>query len=187
MRVAKIARFAAGYIVGFTVFFVLIPLLILVAAVVFETLGARPFPPGALSIPWIYGPLFAAGLVFALWSNIALFVYGKGGPAEGFGRAISPPTTHLVTEGPYRVTRNPMAFGTWLCYAAFALLVDSAPALCLVAAFLPLIFLYLTRSEEKRLRGDFGEEFARYRERVSLFFPLPPRRKKEKGDGGITA
>ncbi len=37
-------------------------------------------------------PFLIPGLIFMIWSNVALFSIGKGGPTDGFNIAISPRT-----------------------------------------------------------------------------------------------
>ena len=107
-----------------------------------------------------------------IWSNISLFMIGKGGPAEGLGIAISPRTKHLVIVGPYRYTRNPMVFGAYLCYLSLALFFNSLLCVILLAIMLPFAIVYIKLTEEKRLVKDFGEEFTKYKNEVSMFFPL---------------
>jgi protein-S-isoprenylcysteine O-methyltransferase Ste14 len=52
-------------------------------------------------------------------------VIGKGGPVEIGNIEISPKTENLAVSGPYKNTRNPMLFGTFLVYLAFALFINS--------------------------------------------------------------
>ena len=120
--------------------------------------------------------IFIPGAVYMLWSNAALFFIGKGGPAEGFGIEISPKTKVLVTKGPYRYTRNPMVFGAYSMYLSLSLFINSYASLIPVVIFLPVIIIYLKKSEEKRLVRDFGEEFLKYRESVSILIPLRPKK-----------
>jgi protein-S-isoprenylcysteine O-methyltransferase Ste14 len=117
------------------------------------------------------------GITFMLWSNIYLFFVGKGGPADGFGVAVSPRTKRLVTSGPYRYTRNPMAFGALSFYLALALFLNSAICIALVAILSVGAYLYLRLIEEKRLLKDFGDAYEQYRKTVSILVPLPARRK----------
>jgi len=111
-----------------------------------------------------------------IWSNTALLFIGKGGPTEGFGVEVSPRTKFLVTSGPYRYTRNPMVFGAYSIYLALAVFINSYQSIILVVIFLPVIIFYLKKSEEKRLLTDFGEDYLKYREKVSLLIPLPPKK-----------
>lgn len=117
------------------------------------------------------------GITFMLWSNIYLLFVGKGGPVDGFGIAVSPRTQRLVTSGPYRYTRNPMAFGAFSLYLALALLFNSAICVALVAILSGGAYLHLRWTEEKRLLKDFGDAYEKYRKTVSVFVPLPARKK----------
>jgi len=100
---------------------------------------------------------------------------GKGGPAEGFGVAVSPRTEHLVVTGPYRWSRNPMVFGALTCYTALVLFWGTIGGLIVLAILFPCSVFYLKRSEETRLLNDFGKEYEIYKKRVSMIVPWPKR------------
>ncbi|MBN1620059.1 isoprenylcysteine carboxylmethyltransferase family protein [candidate division WOR-3 bacterium] len=106
-----------------------------------------------------------------LWSNIYLFIRGRGGPAEGFGLEVSPRTSKLVASGPYRYTRNPMVFGAFCLYISITLMLNSPSGLLGLCILLLLVFLYLKISEEKRLSRDFGEEWIKYKKKTPMIFP----------------
>lgn len=121
--------------------------------------------------------LGAVGLLFMLWSAVMLLWRGQGGPTDVFNVAITPRTKHLVIDGPYRWTRNPMIFGAFCGYVALALWWNSAIALGWIALGFVLARFYLRRTEEKRLRADFGVAYEEYRRRVGMILPRPPRRR----------
>ncbi|TAL33205.1 MAG: isoprenylcysteine carboxylmethyltransferase family protein [Spirochaetes bacterium] len=176
MNAVTIVRHIAGYAVGISIFFMLIPWgLLLLSIHADPVIGVGIFEVSIVRTV-VSALILTPGVVFMLWSNAALFLIGKGGPTDGLGIAISPRTRHLVIRGPYRYSRNPMVFGALSGYFAFAVYLDSAAALLTLAAFVPLIVAYLKATEEKRLERDFGEEYRAYRRRVSMIFPLPPRR-----------
>ena len=76
------------------------------------------------------------------------------------------PAKALVTDGPYRFTRNPMYLGMGCAYAGAALAAGALWSL----ALLPLVLLIVDRliipREEAHLAASFGEEYERYRGRV---------------------
>nr|MCR4564624.1 isoprenylcysteine carboxylmethyltransferase family protein [Bacteroidales bacterium] len=72
------------------------------------------------------------------------------------GREIAPRTRHLMTDGPYKMSRNPMLSGTYLYYAGVVVALWTWWALLVFAAVAGLMMLQV-RSEEKRLEADFGE------------------------------
>ena len=137
--------------------------------------GLERFGPPALRFALAL-PLLLLGLLFVLWSNVSLVTTGRGGPADGFGVAISPRTEKLVASGPYRYTRNPMVFGALSAYFSISLFVGSIGGLAVLAVLSPLFVFYLRRVEEPRLLIDFGKEYEEYRKNVSMIIPLPPRK-----------
>jgi len=174
MNRKEILRYIAGYIFGGSFFLLVIPGLLYAVSSFSDLLFLRHIFNNARIRIIISLAFFIPGIVFMIWSNAALFIIGKGGPAEGFGIEISPKTKVLVMSGPYRYTRNPMVFGAYSIYLGFSFFLNSYTALIPVILFLPVIIMYLKKSEEKRLMKDFGREFLKYRERVSIFIPLPP-------------
>lgn len=168
----KSLRYIAGYVIGFIIFLILIPLLIYFISNIFDSLiGIRILNTLTLRLI-ISAPFFAVGILFILWSNIVLFRIGSGGPTEGLGLEISPPTKKLVTVGPYRYTRNPMILGTFFMYFGLAVFLDSIFTFCLIILFLIITSVCLKNTEEKRLLKDFGDEFVRYRNSVPIIIPF---------------
>ncbi len=173
MNTKKVLRHIAGFLVGGTLFAILIPVgLYYLSGAVDRWLGLPSFAGAALRLA-LAVPIGAVGLSFVFWSNLFLVTRGKGGPAEGFGMAVSPRTEHLVVTGPYRWSRNPMVFGAFTCYTALALIWGTIGGLIIIAVFLPLGMLYIRRFEETRLLKDFGKEYEEYKKRVSMIVPWP--------------
>jgi len=176
----KLIRHIAGFILGITIFAVLIPTGLFFGSPMLDgILGWSPL--GTPILRTILGVVFLLpGLVFMAWSNLFLVIRGKGGPADGFGVAVSPRTEKLVESGPYRCTRNPMVFGAHMCYLAVVLFIGSPMGLVVMAIFIPMTVFYLKRVEEPRLEEDFGESYDDYRRRVSMIVPLPRLWKKDR-------
>ena len=176
MNRKDLLKYLAGYILGGSFFLLLIPALIYSASY----LSGLIFPCSIFNDDRIRTAtalfLLLPGAVFMVWSNTSLFLTGKGGPTQGFGIEISPKTKVLVTKGPYRYTRNPMVFGAYSIYIALAFYLNSYTSLILVLLFLPVIVIYLKKSEEKRLLEDFSEAYLKYRDSVSLLIPFPPKK-----------
>jgi protein-S-isoprenylcysteine O-methyltransferase Ste14 len=172
----KILRHLLGFAFGITLFLILIPLGVCELSGGMDAwLGLPRFDEAAARLVFAV-PLFACGAVYVLWSNLFLILRGKGGPAEGFGVAISPRTERLVVTGPYRNSRNPMVFGALSIYYSIALYLGSVGGLVILLLFSALIPLYLKRAEEPRLLSEFGDEYEEYRKRVSMIVPLPVRK-----------
>lgn len=173
MNKAVIKKYVLGYVLGSSIFLILIPFIIYLTS----SLSSVPLGNKGLiieSIRYLAAALLSVvGIVFALWANIDLLTVGQGGPADLFNKSISPRTKTLVTKGPYRYTRNPMVFGVNSLYVAFSIFLNSLSALLFCLMFLTTIILYLKLTEEKRLLRDFGEEYLDYKESVSMILPLP--------------
>jgi protein-S-isoprenylcysteine O-methyltransferase Ste14 len=168
---STIVRHLVGYAVGIGIFWLAIPLGFLrLAQAVDPRLGTGVTACAATRLGLAL-VLAAVGLVFALGSNVALLFVGHGGPADGFGVAVSPRTRRLVTTGLYRVTRNPMVFGMNLLYLALVLYLGSVSGLVALSLFVTALRPYLRWAEERRLLKDFGAEYVRYRQQTPLLFP----------------
>jgi protein-S-isoprenylcysteine O-methyltransferase Ste14 len=174
MTLQNVLRYITGYVAGFGIFMVGIPFgLYFVSTMLDRYLPIRLIPQTWLRMG--FSLLAAAlGIVFIVWSNLYLFFVGKGGPADGLGVQSSPRTKHLVTSGPYRYTRNPMVFGALSSYVGLAIFLNSSICLGLAALLFWSASIYLKQVEERRLLKDFGDEYEKYRKRVSILVPLPP-------------
>jgi protein-S-isoprenylcysteine O-methyltransferase Ste14 len=172
MNVPTLLRYIAGYLVGFFIFIVFIPFCLYSMAILVPYRFVADLGILLLVISILAGSI---GLMFMLWSNIGLFVLGRGGPTDFFNITITPRTSQLVTTGPYRYTRNPMVFGAYMIYLALTIDLDSIAAISLVILSLPVAILYLRKTEEKRLLVDFGQEYEDYRRRVPMIVPWFPR------------
>ena len=76
------------------------------------------------------------------------------------------PATAIVTEGPYRFTRNPLYLCLTLVYAGISALANALWGILL----LPLVLLVMRRGvierEERYLERKFGGEYLNYKARV---------------------
>jgi protein-S-isoprenylcysteine O-methyltransferase Ste14 len=112
--------------------------------------------------------LAVLGLSLSVWSIVYMRHKGDGNPMDAFGHEVAPRTKHLMTEGPYRLSRNPMLTGSFVYFAGVCVWLWTWQALLVFVAFV-IIMLLQVRSEEKRLRRDFGEEYKAYCKRVGRF------------------
>ena len=77
-----------------------------------------------------------------------------------------------MTNGPYRLCRNPMLVGIYIYDAGVLVWLWSALPLLVVMAEVALLTLQVL-SEEKRLEKDFGQDYLDYKKRVGRFMPHP--------------
>jgi len=72
----------------------------------------------------------------------------------------------LVTGGIYRYTRNPMYVGLFLMLAGWGLYLGAAMSFLVLPLFLLTMDRLQIQAEERHMLALFGEEYARYCERV---------------------
>ena len=161
----KKLRELIGYALGGLMFVLLIPTLMWLAS-------GRPdlcdVPVWRMVLAIVLAVL---GLLLSVWSIAYMRHKGDGNPMDAFGHEVAPRTKHLMTEGPYRLSRNPMLTGSFVYYAGVCVRLWSWQALLVFIAFI-IIMLLQVRSEEKRLRKDFGEEYEAYCRRTGRFWPV---------------
>jgi protein-S-isoprenylcysteine O-methyltransferase Ste14 len=108
---------------------------------------------------WLGLAFGGCGLLLILWA---------GGRFIGARTPLPPhrPTTALVTEGPYRRSRNPIYLGMALIYLG----VVCATASLGILVFFPLVILVMEfgviRREERYLERKFGRDYLDYKARV---------------------
>jgi protein-S-isoprenylcysteine O-methyltransferase Ste14 len=78
----------------------------------------------------------------------------------------------LVTEGPYRLVRNPIYTGMFGMLLATGLAVSHWVGLLIAIVVYGVGTIIRVRSEEKLLRGAFGAEFDSYARRVPAVIPF---------------
>ncbi len=76
------------------------------------------------------------------------------------------PTSSLVTDGPFRHTRNPGYLGGAMIYAGIASLTNALWAILLLPVMLLMMQHTVIEREERYLERKFGEEYLRYKARV---------------------
>ncbi len=154
-----------GYLVGILLFLVIVPGLMYAVAANFVL-------PVNLVIGYVLGMvLVALGIVFMVWSNIDMVKIGHGCPTDGFNIALGERTKKLIVSGPYKYTRNPMLFGTFVFYVGLAFLLNSYSALIIPIAFILYMVWHVKKFEEPRLYADFKDEYVKYKNNTPLLFP----------------
>lgn len=100
-----------------------------------------------------------AGLLLMFW-GIATF--------RAHRTAVFPnrPAAHIVREGPYRFTRNPMYTGMTLAYCGLTLLINDVWPLVMLPIVLALLIRLVIAREERYLASAFPGEYDSYRRKV---------------------
>jgi protein-S-isoprenylcysteine O-methyltransferase Ste14 len=122
----------------------------------------RLFP--GIDIPKVIGRLispacFVVSVILAA-SSFTMFLRAHTSPLP------IKPTSALVTNGPYRFSRNPMYLSLVLLYVGLALWLDIFWVLVLVPVVIIAVQYLVIVREERYLERKFGQEYLFYKARV---------------------
>lgn len=154
-----------GYVLGGLMFVLFVPAIMWFASLMPE------FWIGSVWRVAVSTLLAVVGISLSVWSIVYMKRKGDGNPLDAFGHEVAPRTKHLMTSGPYRLSRNPMLTGSFVYYAGVYVLLWTWQALLVFAAVI-VIMLVQVHTEEKRLRNDFGDEYEAYCRRTGRFLPF---------------
>lgn len=129
--------------------------------VLFPLARILAFPWNLLGvIPFLFGAALAG-------CALRQFACRKTTP-EPFGVSAA-----LVTDGVFRLSRNPMYLGILLMASGVSALLGSASPWLAVAGLGLVLDVVFVRPEEKRMEERFGEDYRRYRIRVRRWVSFP--------------
>lgn len=151
----KKLRDILGYVLGLVLFVGLMPALMWLAS------GRPELWSENAGKAIIVFALMLCGLLLSIWTIVYMKLRGKGNPMDAFGHEVAPRTQHLMTDGPYRLNRNPMLTGTLIYLAGFAIWLWTWQAVVIWLLFFGIMFVQVC-SEECRLHRDFGNEYDEY-------------------------
>jgi protein-S-isoprenylcysteine O-methyltransferase Ste14 len=72
----------------------------------------------------------------------------------------------LITDGPYRFSRNPAYLSLTLVYLGVGFFLNNGWVLILVIPVLLVMDLWVVRREESHLEAKFGDEYRKYKSEV---------------------
>ena len=155
-------RDIVGYVLGGLLFVLLIP------AVMWFASGRPAIVHVSVLRASVAALMMLGGLAMSIWTIVYMRQRGKGNPMDAFGHEVAPRTQHLMTDGPYRINRNPMLTGTLLYLAGFVVLLCTWQSALVWLLFLAIMMIQVI-SEERRLHRDFGQEYDTYRRHTRRF------------------
>lgn len=158
----KLVREVLGYVMGGVLFIGLMPTMMWLAS------GMPPIMHIGTLRASVTGLLMIGGLALSVWTIVYMKRRGKGNPMDAFGHEVAPRTQHLMTDGPYRLNRNPMLSGTLLYLVGVVVWLWTWQALLVWLVFFAIMMVQVV-SEERRLRRDFGDEYEAYCRRTRRF------------------
>ena len=133
--------------------------LALVAGLGADRLYPLRFVPGSVSGAWVGGAIFAIAFALVIWAIVT--IHKAGTRVETYK-----PTTTIVVNGPYRVTRNPIYIGMFLGLIGLAIAFDSLWILATLALVYLVIRYGVVAREEAYLERKFGDVYLGYKSRV---------------------
>jgi protein-S-isoprenylcysteine O-methyltransferase Ste14 len=136
--------------------FVLMPIVVIACELAWRG-GILAFDPWGV-------PLLVLG--YAQYRLVGHFRTAHGGGGPG----IDVPPRRVVTEGPYRLTRNPMYLGHLVFLLGLAVTLRSPVALALLV-LRAIWFHRRVVADEARLAAYFGAEYTDYMRRVKRWLP----------------
>lgn len=157
----KNARDAFGYIIGLVLFIILIPI------IMWKASGDFSFGVAHVVVLLILG---IAGIALSIWSIVHMKRVGKGNPMDAFNHEVAPRTSELMTDGPYRICRNPMLLGVFIYYLGIVIFLHSWQAVVIFVLYIAIMMVQVSR-EEKRLEEDFGEAYREYKKSTKKLIP----------------
>lgn len=130
------------------------------------------------SVPAYIGMLLIAlGVAGLVESYVRFALEGGGTPAP------VAPTKRLVVKGLYRCVRNPMYLSVLVAIVGQALYFMNLTLLLYAAIIWIAVHLFIVSFEERRLKREFGEQYAAYCENVPRWIPrLTPWRPEKDAD-----
>jgi protein-S-isoprenylcysteine O-methyltransferase Ste14 len=144
---------------------------------------AMAFLGVAALLHWL-SPLGQAPIVPSAWLALVTGITGFLIMMQGWrlfrrdGVAICPtaPTRSLITDGIYRLTRNPMYLGILLMLVGTACWFGTLPFVAAAVGWWSVMQFVFCPYEEQKLEANFGDDYRHYRARVRrwVWFPRPP-------------
>lgn len=113
-----------------------------------------PFPYNQLG--WV---LIVFGIVFNLWTD-NLF--------KKYKTTVKPylRPSFFISNGPFRVSRNPMYLGMLKILIGTVILFKSVALLVIPVMYLFMMNFFYIKKEEQSLLQEFGDEYIKYKKRV---------------------
>lgn len=131
-----------------------------------------------LGLQWHYPLLFqlghraywvCLGIILVVFAGLLALSARQIMRAQRTPIVFSKPTVVIVSQGPFRFTRNPLYLSLVMLYAGVGIMMNSlwfAPLLAVLVLFLHLVVI----REEKYLEREFGKEYVLYKSAVRRWF-----------------
>lgn len=141
------------------------PPILLVGVVAFALLLHWIVPTGSFiaSVPESWRPVGAAvAIAGVFWDIWAMVTMAQARTNILPHRAAG----HLISSGPFAISRNPIYLGNTVLLAGLALALDNLWFLISAMDFAVLVYVFAIKREEAHMALRFGEEWRAYAARV---------------------
>ncbi len=108
-------------------------------------------------------PIAALAMIGAGWLSTSAF---RTMTRAQTGIDPAKPTTAIVSDGAFRISRNPLYLSLTLFYISISLLLHALWALLLLLPLLIIVQIGVIQREERYLEDKFGDEYLRYKNQV---------------------
>ncbi len=124
----------------------------------------------SIALDWSLSPgwLRIAGVAAALLGNIS-FITGMLTMRDSWRAGVSEDKTELVTEGIFRISRNPAFLGFDLVYLGILLLFFNGLLCFLSLSAMLMLHLQIVYNEEEAMLRAFGDEYQSYQGKVNRY------------------
>ena len=106
-----------------------------------------------------------------LWGFTGLLLVVGGVSLRSWAAGIIKKSDSLATTGPYCLTRHPLYIGSLLMAIGFCNIIGDGENIWAVFGIALIVYFPTIRKEELYLAQKFGEEWNRYTQHTSIFFP----------------
>jgi len=131
--------------------------------------------PGALNLAGLIPVL--SGFVLMAWCFIIHFRQSPAG--WRIERTPYYPTpAYLITEGPYRFSRNPIYLAAWMIWIGWTIFFGSLVIGAVFATLAVVAGPFILHREEKGLEARFGGAWVQYAKTTARWFSVPRLRRK---------
>lgn len=122
---------------------------------------------------WLFFVLVAVFSHGGRWPAFAgLLLVLAGELFRTFSAGIIKKDSVLATNGPYRLCRNPLYFGSFLLGFGLCVMANHIIVWLYFSIFFPVFYIAAIMKEQRFLEKEFGHAYRMYVKNVPAFFPL---------------
>ena len=125
---------------------------------------AKQTPAFTFVLPWRFALAIAFVIAGAAAAAVAIVAFRRASTTVNPFEPNS--TSTLVTNGVYRISRNPIYLGLLLFLTGWAIVLSNILAVALLPAFVGYMTRFQISPEERALLSRFGSDFVEYKNAV---------------------